>query len=74
MEAGAGGVDGYATFVAWGGFAAGDLAVMCLEETVGIFVETCVIEVKFSEAADFIDDVVDDVEFEGVFAGRVVGV
>lgn len=38
---------------------------MCCKENVGMFVAACDIEVKFSEAADIFDDLVEEVELEG---------
>lgn len=38
-----------------GGLALGGSAVVCLEENTGMFVDPWIIEVKSSEAGDFID-------------------
>lgn len=65
-------VDGFSSFVVRSGFAIECLAVVCFEKDVGTFVDACVIEVKSSEAADVIDDGVQEVEFESAqVAGAV---
>lgn len=60
VEVGAGAVDGFHSFVVCGRSALGSLAVMCLEENVGIFADACVVRVKSSERADAIEEVVED--------------
>lgn len=65
METGAGVVDGVDSFVKCGRFALGGLAVVCLEENVGVSVEAYVIELESSEATDIIRDVIEKVKFEG---------
>lgn len=47
-----------------GGFSLRSLAVVCLGENVGMFVDVCFIEMKFSEAADVNDDVAQKVDLE----------
>lgn len=42
------------------------LAGVCFEDDMGMFVDVCAVEVEFSEAAEFIDDAVENVESECV--------
>lgn len=53
-------------FVMCGEPAPRDPAVVCLEEIVGMFVDSCVNDVNFSEAADAIDDIVAELALEVV--------
>lgn len=57
---------GFDSFVVHGGLSLEGLALACLEEDVGIIVDSSVIEMNFSEAADVVDSVVQEVEFERV--------
>lgn len=63
MEGGAGAVDGIDSHAVCGRLRLRELTVVCLEEGVKAFVDACVTEVGFSEAADVIDDMVLEVEF-----------
>lgn len=60
-----GAVDGNIGFVVCGGLAVRDLAVARLEENVGMSIDACVTEVEFSNAADVIDDMAEEMEIEG---------
>lgn len=56
-----------------GGVALGGLRVVFLEEDVAMFVGASVTAAKFSEEADFIDDVVEKEELKGARFGGVAG-
>lgn len=47
------------SFVLCGGFAPEGLALVCLEEIVGMFLDDYVSEKRSSKAADFVDDMVE---------------
>lgn len=72
MEDGVRAIDGFDSFEACSGFAPEGFAVLCLDEDVGTFVNACLLEVEFPEAADVIDDVVKKVGLEDPQGGGVV--
>lgn len=57
-------VKGFDSFMRCGGFALEGLAIKCLEEDLGVFVDACVIKVASLEAPGIIDDVNEEAEFE----------
>lgn len=64
VEGGAGAVNGFRSFVLCDGSASEGLAVMCFEKDLDMFVDACVDEVDTSEAANVIDDVFEEKDFE----------
>lgn len=60
MDGEAGVVDGFDSYVMCRGFALDGLAVMCSGEVASMLVDACVIQVKSSEEAGVIDDVVQE--------------
>lgn len=72
MKGGTGAVDGFDTCVVYGGSATGDLAVVCLEEDVGVFIDICITATNSCEIADVISDMVEYAELQNAYAGVVV--
>lgn len=64
VESGTGAIGGFGSFFVCGRFGPGDLAVACVEENPGMFLDAGVTEMEFFEAADVIDDVVDEKKLE----------
>lgn len=66
MEGGVGAVDGFDKFVVCVEAALESWAVVCPEETVGMFPDLCVSKIESSEAQSFINDVVKEKTFKDV--------
>lgn len=64
VEVGAGEVSGFDSFVAFGEFALGCLAVGLTQKNVSMFVDFCVLEVNSSETADVVHNTVREVDFD----------
>lgn len=63
-EGGAGAVDRFESFAICGELAPRTVVVVCLEEDLGMFIDAFVTEVESPEAADVVDDVIEEVEIE----------
>lgn len=57
LEDGARTINGFDRFVVSGGLGLGDLAVVCLGEDAGMFVDAYVIKVRSFEATDVVEEV-----------------
>lgn len=66
-ESRAGAVDGFGTFLVRSEFALGDVAVVCLDKDMGMFVDVCPAATKSSKIANFIHEQSEETEFAGSY-------